>query len=172
MKPHQKNIWLVDNAQVLGFSESLKASKYPMATDTGSCTPDVTERVQKLAGCAPGTGHDQFLTGIIVQFDLTYTVKAWTEAERYHFLNFVSSQSTMHRIAQFDLDNRGPGDFFGSRQHGLPALRTADLLRDARMLEYARSEAHALIAADPALEGYPALQAAVAKLFADEGSLN
>jgi hypothetical protein len=35
---------------------------------------------------------------------LTFTVKAWTEAERYHFFDFVSSQSTMHRIAQFDLD--------------------------------------------------------------------
>ena len=47
---------------------------------------------------------DNFLNGIVVQFDLTFTVKAWTEAERYHFLDFVSSQSTMHRITKFDLD--------------------------------------------------------------------
>lgn len=87
-------------------------------------------------------------------------------------LEFLCGTTDGFAIAQFDLDNRGPGDFFGSRQHGLPALRTADLMRDARMLEYARSEAHALIAADPALEGYPALKAAVARLFADEGSLN
>jgi len=46
------------------------------------------------------------MTGIIVQFDLKYTVKAWTEAERYTFLDFISSQSTMHRIAKFDLDKQ------------------------------------------------------------------
>jgi hypothetical protein len=48
--------------------------------------------------------HGQFMTGILVAFDLTFTVKAWTEAERYKFLNFVTSQSTMHRITKFDLD--------------------------------------------------------------------
>ena len=95
--------YLIDNAQVFGFDESVKASKYPMATDVDSCTPDITERVQKLAGCAIGTGHDQFLTGIIVQFDLTFSIKAWVEAERYHFLDFVSSQSTMHRITKMDI---------------------------------------------------------------------
>ena len=46
------------------------------------------------------------LTGVIVQFDLTFSLKAWTEAQRYHFLDFVSSQSTMHRIAKFDLDKQ------------------------------------------------------------------
>lgn len=51
-----------------------------------------------------GSGEDNYLNGIICQFDLTFTVKAWTEAERYHFLDFVSSQSTMHRITRFDLD--------------------------------------------------------------------
>lgn len=50
--------------------------------------------------------HKENFWGVVVQFDLTYTVKAWTEAERYHFLDFVSSQSTMHRIAQFDLDKQ------------------------------------------------------------------
>ena len=50
--------------------------------------------------------HDQFLTGIRVSFDLTFTNKAWVEAERYRFLEFVSSQSTMHRITKFDLRNQ------------------------------------------------------------------
>ena len=45
------------------------------------------------------------MNGIIVQFDLTFSNKAWVEAERYHFLDFVSSQSTMHRITRFDLDS-------------------------------------------------------------------
>ena len=98
--------YLVDNAMVYGFDESIKASKYPMATDVDSCTTEITDRVKKLAGCAPGTGHDQFLTGIIVQFDLTFSIKAWVEAERYHFFDFVSSQSTMHRITGFDIDKQ------------------------------------------------------------------
>lgn len=41
---------------------------------------------------------------MVVQFDLTFSNKGWVEAERYHFLDFVSSQSTMHRITKFDLD--------------------------------------------------------------------
>ena len=94
---------VVDNAQVYGLDDSIKASKYPMSIDTESCSPDITHRTWKLAGCPTGTGHDQFLTGIIVQFDLTFSMKAWVEAQRYHFLDFVSSQSTMHRITGFDI---------------------------------------------------------------------
>jgi hypothetical protein len=50
-----------------------------------------------------GGGHNQFLTGIIVQFDLTFSNKAWVEAERYTFLDFITSMSTMHRIAKFNI---------------------------------------------------------------------
>ena len=94
---------IVSNVAVYGLEDSVKASKYPMAVDTDKCTSEITERVKSLAQCAPGTGHDQFTTGIIVQFNLTFSIKAWTEAQRYHFLDFVSSQSTMHRIAKFDI---------------------------------------------------------------------
>ena len=93
---------MIDNVKVYGLDESIKASKYPMAVDTAKCNAEVTDRVRGLASCATGTGHDQFLTGIIVQFDLTFSIKAWVEAERYHFLDFVSSQSTMHRITKLD----------------------------------------------------------------------
>ena len=95
---------VVSNAQVYGLEESIRRAKYPMAVDTEVLNSEVTNGIKKLAQCAKGTGHDQFLTGIIVQFDLTFTVKAWTEAERYSFLDFISSQSTMHRITKFDLD--------------------------------------------------------------------
>ena len=95
---------LIHNTVIYGLYESVRASRYPMATDIETCPDTVTESVKKLASCKTGTGHDQFLTGIVVQFDLTFTVKAWTEAERYHFFEFVSSQSTMHRITKFDLD--------------------------------------------------------------------
>ena len=97
---------MIKNVQVYGLEDSIKASKYPMATDTDKCTSKITNTVRNLAGCATGTGHDQFLTGIIVQFDLTFSIKVWTEAERYHFFDFVSSQSTMHRVAQFDIEKQ------------------------------------------------------------------
>lgn len=100
---------IVDNAQVYGLDDSVKASKYPMATDTESCTPIITKGTLKLAHCPTGTGHDQFLTGIVVQFDLTFSLKAWVEAQRYHFLDFVSSQSTMHRITRFDISEQCNG---------------------------------------------------------------
>lgn len=94
---------IIKNVSVHGLEDSIRASKYPMAVDTEACNERITERVKRLGRCSTGTGHDQFLTGIVVQFDLTFTIKAWVEAERYHFLDFVSSQSTMHRIAKFDI---------------------------------------------------------------------
>lgn len=93
----------IENLNVFGFDESVRGSKFPMSVDTSKCTSKVTEMTKSLASCDKGEGHDQFLTGVIVQFDLTFTLKAWTEAERYHWLDFVSSQSTMHRIARFDI---------------------------------------------------------------------
>lgn len=94
---------VVTNARVYGLEESIKRAKYPKSVDISKCTAEVTKGVEALAGCQTGTGHDQFLTGIVVQFDLTFTIKAWVEAERYHWLDFISSQSTMHKIAQFDI---------------------------------------------------------------------
>ena len=55
------------------------------------------------------------------------------------------------RIAEEDLKLRGPGDFFGRRQHGLPALRMADLNTDTRVLKEARDAAASLLSADPDL---------------------
>jgi ATP-dependent DNA helicase RecG len=55
------------------------------------------------------------------------------------------------RIAEVDLQLRGPGEFFGTRQSGLPEFRVADLLRDAALLDDARREAQAIVAADPEL---------------------
>ena len=95
---------VVSNVKVYGLEESIKRAKYPMSTDIGSLNSDLTRGIKTLSNSKKGEGHDQWLTGVIVQFDLTFTVKAWTEAERYHFLDFVSSQSTMHRITKFDLD--------------------------------------------------------------------
>lgn len=67
---------VVSNVEIMGLASSVKASRYPMATDTENCSAEVTERTMALATCLAGSGHDQFLTGIVVQFDLTFTIKA------------------------------------------------------------------------------------------------
>lgn len=93
----------VHNAKVFGLSDSIRRAKFPMSVDTEKPSKDLTDGIRNLAQSACGEGHDQWLTGVIVQFDLTFSNKCFIEAERYHFLDFVSSQSTMHRIARFDL---------------------------------------------------------------------
>ena len=93
----------VDNVKVYDLEESIKASKYPMSVDTESCSSDITPRVKSLASSSKGEGHDQWLTGVRVAFDLTFSNKAWVELERYRFIEFVSSQSTMHRITKLDI---------------------------------------------------------------------
>ena len=94
---------LIENVKVYDLEECIKASKYPMATNTHDCNSDITQTVLALGNSEKGSGHDQMLTGIRVNFDLTFTIKAWTELERYRFIEFVSSQSTMHRISKFNL---------------------------------------------------------------------
>lgn len=96
----------VENIKVNDLFESIVASKYPMAVDTKKCTTEITKTVEALAQSAKGEGHDQFLTGIRISFDLTCSNKMWVEIERYRFVEFVSSQSTMHRIARFDIKSQ------------------------------------------------------------------
>lgn len=95
---------IVSNVKVYGLEDSIRRAKFPMSVDINSLSTDITPGIQKLAQAERGSGHDNWLKGVIVQFDLTFTNKAWPEAERYHWLDFVSSQSTMHRITKFDLD--------------------------------------------------------------------
>lgn len=95
---------VISKVKVYGLENAIIGSKYPKAVDLESLTPELTKTCVKLAQCEKGTGHDNWLKGVIVQFDLTFTIKAWTEGERYHFLEFISSQSTMHKIAEFDFD--------------------------------------------------------------------
>ena len=98
------NDTVVSNVKVYGLEESVKASKYPMSVDISKLNSELTPRCKSLAQSKKGEGHDNWLLGVVVQFDLTFTVKAWTEEERYHFIDIISSQSTMHRITKFDLD--------------------------------------------------------------------
>lgn len=97
---------IVENAKVYGLEESIRRAKFPMATDTDSLNCELTKGIKALAQSNAGEGHDNFMNGIVVQFDLTCSVKMWTEFQRYHFADFISSQSTMHRIARFNLDDQ------------------------------------------------------------------
>ena len=79
------------------------------------------------------------------------------------------------QIAEADLRQRGPGDFFGNRQHGLPALHIADLGTNMTAVNDARDAARAVLAADPTLSApeHAALRAQCARLFAaNDGHFN
>ena len=95
---------VISNVEVYGLKQSIKRAKYPMSVDVSTLNDDLTPGIKSLGNAKRGSGHDNFLKGIVVQFDLTFTIKAWTEGERYHWFDIVSSQSTMHRITKFDLD--------------------------------------------------------------------
>ena len=94
------------NTKVYGLDESIIRSKYPKSVDISTLNTDITKGILALAQSDMGEGHDNFLNGIVVEFDLTLSIKAWVEAQRYHFLDFISSQSTMHKIASFDVDKQ------------------------------------------------------------------
>ena len=94
---------MINNVQIYGLENGIMAAKFPMATDFESLTTEKSKSTDSLGKAKIGSGHDNFLNGIIVQFDLTFSNKAWVEMQRYHFIDFISSGSTMHRITKFDL---------------------------------------------------------------------
>lgn len=117
---------VISNLNIFGLADSMWVSGYPMSTEIGDIDEPSQEliyyclyendkdssdkqiqnaaaRAERLGRSPLGSGHDNYLNGCVAQFDLTFTVKAWTEAERYHFFDFVSSQSTMHRLQKMDV---------------------------------------------------------------------
>lgn len=100
----------ITNLQVYDMNNAIRASGYPMKShldfDAQHRYLDDLDwkRAVSLASRESSEGHDNFLSGIIVSFDLTCTIKMWTEFERYHFAQIVSSQSTMHRLSKMQLD--------------------------------------------------------------------
>ena len=118
----------ITNVRVYDLEESIIASGYPMRVDLGKVNKDIDtlnsylweeeyltgddekedcekhiRRMSNLALSGGASGHTQALTGVRVAFDLTFSNKAWVELERYRFVEFVSSQSTMHRISKMDI---------------------------------------------------------------------
>ena len=106
----------IKNVRIYGLEESMVASSYPMRDK------DVTEeefkklvlstesdgrfeKAKKLAQTEIGTGHSNWLKGVIVQFDLTFSQKAWPELQRYNFVDFISSCSTLHKIKSMNIQD-------------------------------------------------------------------
>ena len=106
----------IENTQVYGLSKSIIASGNAMRTTMDDNTLDIQEgdkhfkRACNLGTTKSGEGHDNFLNGIIVQFDLYAPLFMWKQLQRYHFLDFISSQSTMHRLTKFNVAECCVGD--------------------------------------------------------------
>ena len=99
----------VDNVRIYGIEESIIASGYPMQTETFNMNEinlkdKDLKRAMHLGNAVAGSGHDCFAKGITVQFDLQVSEYIWRQLDRYHFIDYVSSQSKMHRILKMDID--------------------------------------------------------------------
>lgn len=80
-------------------------------------------------------------------------------------LGVMKATSDGFKIADYDLKSRGPGDFFGKRQHGLPNLKIADMLEDMDTLTMCQACAKEMLEDDPRLDKYPALCTEINNMF-------
>lgn len=118
----------INNIRVYGLEESIIASGYPMRVEVPSeeefsdlandlckmihldCDIDNSDavqglkRIENLANAPIGSGHDCSLKGVIVQYDLTAPEYFWRQFDRYHYHDYISSQSKMHCISEFDIN--------------------------------------------------------------------
>lgn len=119
----------ISNVKVYGLEESIVASGYPMLSkpytetefqdklwDINTVLSDKTRKTnlveaekriktaKRLGSVPTGTGHDSYLKGIIVQFDIRYPVYWTTQAQRYTHFSIESSMSSMHRLTKMNLD--------------------------------------------------------------------
>jgi len=101
------NYW-IGNEYVYGLERAVKASGNPMRTaiDPSQATDKDFLRAEKLGSCHNGEGHDNFLKGVTVQVDIVAPLYWWKEAQRYHWFDFVSSESTMHCLLKFDVSKQ------------------------------------------------------------------
>lgn len=96
----------IKNTHVYDLKESVVASGNAMRIEPEEVTEETfdkgLERAKKLAKLGGGTGHSNFRTGIRVSFDLKYPQYFTKQIQRYHFLDYVSSTSMMHKILKMD----------------------------------------------------------------------
>ena len=97
----------IEKTQVYGLDKSIIASGNAMRTTMQDNELEADEKDLKractLGNTKTGEAHDQFLTGCLVQFDLYAPLYMWKQLQRYHFLDFISSQSTMHKLTKFNV---------------------------------------------------------------------
>lgn len=95
----------IGNSIVYGLDRAIKASGNPMRTKLITTSSDEKDylRAYKLGSTINGQGHDNFLKGITVHLDIVAPLFWWKEAQRYHWFDFVSSQSTMHCLLKFNI---------------------------------------------------------------------
>ena len=108
----------IDNVKVYDLEESIIASGLPKLTAydgnvfeaqarnityDGGCDRHM-QRANTLANTPIGSGHNNFLSGIVVSMNITATIKWWEQFQRYHFKQIVSSMSTMHRLRRMAIE--------------------------------------------------------------------
>ena len=98
----------IKNVEVYGLEESVIRSGYPMTIEDIELKHRYVQndfkRAEKLSKMPAGSGHDVFLRGIIVQFDLKYPQYLSMQLQRYNFIDIISSQSKMHTITKQELN--------------------------------------------------------------------
>ncbi|HFL2571604.1 TPA: hypothetical protein ACG3GO_002539 [Clostridioides difficile] len=101
----------VSNVYAYGIKESIIASGYPMYEQQVIDMKKINisekdlKRANQLGKSKQGSGHDCFSKGIIIQMDLQWSEYMWRQWDRYHHNDYVSSQSKMHRLSKFNLDD-------------------------------------------------------------------
>ena len=111
----------IENTQIYGLTKSIIASGNAMRTEMDYNVSEYFEKLSdgtlcdtieydyskdykracNLGNTKCGEGHDNFLNGVIVQFDIYAPLYMWKQIQRYHWMDFISSQSTMHKLTKF-----------------------------------------------------------------------
>ena len=99
----------IENVEVYGVERAVVNSGNSFRTNIRT-VKDINDkdwsRCKKLGSVEPGSGHDSFLNGCLVTMDVTTPLYWWKQAQRYHWLEFISSQSTMHCVLKFNIKDQ------------------------------------------------------------------
>lgn len=99
----------IENTEVYGIEKSVVNSGNSFRTSLRTSADIIQndwDRSKRLGNTTPGSGHDSFLNGCLVNMDVTAPLYWWKQAQRYHWLEFISSQSTMHCVLKFNVKDR------------------------------------------------------------------
>lgn len=96
------------NVQVYNLKESVIACRYAMKTEMPEMTEEEFQaalpRARALVKAGGGSGHTSFRKGILVSFDMKYTQYITKQFQRYHWFEYVTSSSLMHKITKMNFD--------------------------------------------------------------------